>query len=73
MKRIGALVVVGIAAVVLMGQAKASRVAKVIEAEKFNLRDGNGTVRAVLSIRNFDGIPGVGLVLKDKNGKECRH
>ncbi len=48
LKRIGALVVVGIAAVVLMGQARSSKVAKVIEAEKFVLRDTSGQVGATL-------------------------
>ena len=48
MKRIGALVAVGIAAVVLMGQARSSKVAKVIEAEKFVLRDTSGQVGAIL-------------------------
>jgi len=48
LKRIGALVVVGIAAVVLMGQAKPSKVPKVIEAEKLILRDEAGRIRATL-------------------------
>ncbi len=48
LKRIGALVVVGIAAVVLMGQARLSKVAKVIEAEKFVLRDTSGQIGAIL-------------------------
>jgi len=48
LKRIGALVLVGIAAVVLMGQAKPSKVPKVIEAQEFVLKDSNGGVRGVL-------------------------
>jgi len=50
LKCIGALVVVGIAAVMLMGQTKSSKVAKVIEAEKFVVRDKSGKVRAALQI-----------------------
>ncbi|MCZ6624409.1 MAG: hypothetical protein O7B35_09320 [Deltaproteobacteria bacterium] len=50
MKRIGSLVLVGIAAVVLMGQARPNKVAKVIEAEKFVLRDANGKARAELGV-----------------------
>lgn len=49
MKRIGALVVVGIAAVVLMGQATASKVAKVIEAEEIIIRDKNKQIRVSIS------------------------
>jgi hypothetical protein len=39
LKRIGALMAVGIAAVVLMGQANSEKVAKVIKAERFLLVD----------------------------------
>ena len=49
LKRIGALVVVGIAAVVLMGQAKPSKVAKVIEAEEIIIRDKNKQMRVSIS------------------------
>jgi len=49
LKRIVALVLIGFAAVVLMGQAKPSKVAKVIEAEKFVVRDMSGKVRASLA------------------------
>jgi len=63
--RIGALVVVGITAVVLMGQARPSKVAKVIEAEKFVLLDTNGMVRGKLAIGG-DGASG--LLLYDGNG-----
>jgi len=66
LKRIGSLVLVVIAAVVLMGQAKSSKVAKVIEAEKFVVRDMSGKVRAALQI-SAEGGPS--LDLYDKNGK----
>jgi len=66
LKRIVALVVVVIAAVFLMGQAKVSKVAKVIEAEKFVVRDKSGKVRAALQI-SAEGGPS--LDLYDKNGK----
>ncbi len=66
LKRIGALVVVGVTALVLMGQAKTSKVAKVIEAEKFILRDTNGEVRVAL-VTLDDGNSA--LVLFDKGGR----
>jgi len=65
-RRIGFLVLVVIAAMVLMGQAKVSRVAKVIEAEKFVVRDKSGKVRAALQTSAKDGPS---LDLYDKNGK----
>ena len=49
LKRIGALVVVGIAALVLMGQARPSKVAKVIEAEEIIIRDKNKQIRVSIS------------------------
>jgi hypothetical protein len=64
LKHIGVLVLVGIAAVVLMGQAMSSRVAKVIQAEKFVLRDSSGRIRAELSTLH-GGEPS--LVLFDKS------
>ena len=65
-QRIGALVLVGIAAVVLMGQAKPRKVAQVIEAEKFVVRDKSGKVRAALQTSAKDEPS---LDLYDKNGK----
>jgi len=65
LKRIGALVVVVIAAVVLMGQARPSKVAKVIEAEKFVLRDTSGQVGAIL-FTLYGGSPH--LEFRDKKG-----
>ena len=50
MKLAGILVLVGITAVIVMGQAKATKVAKVIEAERFVLRDENGRERATLEV-----------------------
>ncbi len=49
LKRMGALVAVGIAAVVLMGQAKPSKEAKVIEAEEIIIRDKNKQIRVSIS------------------------
>jgi len=66
MKRIGAVVLVGVATVFLMGQAKPSKVAKVIEAEKFILRDKNGIVRASLTIGE-NGVTALGFT--DEEGK----
>ncbi len=65
MKLAGLLVLVGIAAVIVMGQAEPSRVAKVIEAEKFVLRDTSGITRAVLG--TIDPSGWAGLILFDKN------
>ncbi len=49
LKRIGALVLVGITAMVLMGQAKPSKGAKVIEAEEIIIRDKNKQIRVSIS------------------------
>jgi hypothetical protein len=49
LKRIGGVVLVTLAAVVLMGQATPGKVAKVVEAEKFVLRDRAGQLRATLA------------------------
>ncbi len=65
-KLAGSLMLIGFAALVLMGQAKPSNVAKVIEAEKFILRNTDGKTRGVLLISD-DGNPA--LALFDKNGK----
>lgn len=46
-KRVGSLFLVALAAVVLMGQA--SPAGRVVEAERFVLRDGSGKVRATLA------------------------
>ncbi len=48
LKLAGVVALTVIAAVVLMGQATESKVVKVIEAEKFVLRDGQGRQRAEL-------------------------
>ncbi len=51
LKRWGALALAVIATVMLMGQATGSKIAKVVEAEKFVLRNNSGTIRAMLSVR----------------------
>ncbi len=48
LKTVGVLALAVMAAVVLMGQATGSKVPKVIEAEKFVVKDANGAVRAIL-------------------------
>ncbi|MEE8492448.1 MAG: tetratricopeptide repeat protein [Nitrospirales bacterium] len=63
---VGSVVLVGMAALVLMGQATPTKVAKVVEAEKFVLRDSSGKIRAGLSVGS-DGK--VGLAFADKDGK----
>jgi hypothetical protein len=65
LKRIGAVTVAFVAAVILMGQATPSKVAKVVEAENFVLRDSSGTARAVLNVSGGS----VNLALADQQGK----
>ncbi len=64
LKQAGVVALAVIAAVVLMGQATTAKVAKVIEAEKFVLRDGQGRERAALEMK----VGVVRLVLKDQDG-----
>ncbi len=64
-KRIGAAAFFGIAALFVMGQTKPD-IAKVIDAEKFVVRDTSGAVRAVLGV-NPDG--NMGLEVRDRGGK----
>ena len=64
LKRLAAVVFVGIAAVLFMGQSKPPDVAKVVEAESFILRDGSGRIRARLGILNEK----LALVFQDENG-----
>jgi hypothetical protein len=60
----GCLSVLGLVAVALMGQAIRGKVAKVVEAERFVLRDSSGIERAALDI-----LPGgAALSLLDQNG-----
>ncbi len=63
LKRAGVVALAVIAAVVLMGQATTNKVAKVVEAEKFVLRDADGKGRARL-----ESLPSglVRLALLDK-------
>lgn len=49
LKRVGAVLILGIGALVLMAQGKPSRV---IEAERFVLRDARGKTRAVLGVED---------------------
>ena len=77
LKRWGALALAVMAAVVLMGQATGSKVAKVVEAERFVVRDASGNTRAVLGSTVLETTqtgavekrPPSSLVLFDKNGK----
>jgi len=48
--RIGAVALAVIVAVVLMGQATGGKVAKVVEAEKFVLKDKDGKVHAIFGL-----------------------
>lgn len=65
-KRIGASALFGAIILVVMGQAGPSNVAKVIEAERFVVRDTSGSVSAVLGINPDRNM---GLEIRDKNGK----
>ncbi len=66
LKRAGVIALAVMTAVVLMGKATAGKVAKVIEAEGFVLRDARGTVRARLETLSFGKVQ---LVLFDKDEK----
>ncbi|HEY7675583.1 MAG TPA: hypothetical protein VIG69_00825 [Candidatus Methylomirabilis sp.] len=55
-RRTGAVVLAGLAAVVLLGQAAPGNVGRTVEAEQFVLRSADGKVRAVLHTR-ADGSP----------------
>lgn len=59
-KRAGTTVLAALAALVLMGQAKPDKVAEVVEAEKFVLRDKTGKLRATLAIA-ADGVVSLSL------------
>lgn len=50
LKQIGTFVLVGIAALMLMAQAKPIKVVKVIEAERFVVKDEDGKVRVILGL-----------------------
>jgi len=67
LKRAGVVALGMIAAVGLMGQATESKVAKVIEAETFVVRDSSGNIRAVLE--NVVG-QGASLVFRGTDGME---
>ena len=51
LKKAGVAILAGIAGVVLMGQAMPTKVAKVVEAEKFVLKDTAGKVRGGLYVQ----------------------
>ena len=81
LKMIGAGVLAWIVAVVVMGQSSCNmsqvgsgKVAKVIEAEQFILKDRNGRKRAALQMDKPGGIEfASGLFLYDEEGKERAH
>ena len=51
MKLAGVLMLLGVAAVMVMGQAKTLKTAKEIEAERFVVKDEDGKVRVVLGLQ----------------------
>jgi hypothetical protein len=65
LKLAGLVMLIGLAAVVLMGQVTPPKVTKVVEAEKFVLLDMNGKVRAELNMWP-DGSPVLKLYSEDK-------
>lgn len=64
LRRAGVAALAVIAAVVLMGQATGSKVAKVVEAEKFILRDVKGNSRGELTVTAGASV----LWLSDEDG-----
>lgn len=65
LKGVGAVAILGLAAGVLMGPATAGTDARVVEAEQFVLRDGEGKARAWLNVSEGS----VNLALADKDEK----
>lgn len=65
LKLAGAVIMIAIAAVLLMGQATPSKVVEVVEAQRFILRDSKGRNRGGLQVMD-DGRPI--LHLADENG-----
>ncbi|MGH7386345.1 MAG: hypothetical protein ACREKG_14300, partial [Candidatus Rokuibacteriota bacterium] len=60
LKLLGALALLGLAALTVMGQTAATQVVNTIEAERFVLRDGAGNARATLGLRP-DGTAALAL------------
>lgn len=68
LKEVGSVVLVAVASLVLMGQA-VPNVAKVVEAERFVLRDASGKLRAELAV---DDNGAAYLSILDREGKGSR-
>lgn len=69
LKQMAGLILVGIAALVLMGEALPK--SRTVEAEEFVLKDASGRVRAILGADRFsgEGEPQHGLFLYDASGR----
>ena len=65
LKRIGLMALVMIAAIAMIGQAASRNVSKLVEAEKFVVRDANGNPRAELEVSNGSAR----LLLSDQEGE----
>ncbi len=65
----GVLLLIVIAALIMMGQAKPSKVAKVIEAERFVLKDDEGKVRATLGFDKSEFSHKMGFTLYSESGE----
>ncbi|HEV8306134.1 MAG TPA: hypothetical protein VGW35_00590 [Methylomirabilota bacterium] len=65
LKHMVAAGLVGLVAVLLMGQAPVAQAPRIVEAERFVLRDPSGNVRATLSVTSEGGT---GLSLMNKDG-----
>ncbi len=64
-KLVGTTLIIGFAAIVVMGQTMPSRPAKTVEAESFIIRDASGKIRGGVGIAD-DGS--VGMNLNDAKG-----
>jgi hypothetical protein len=66
-RRGGLIALAGAGVLAIAGAGAASRVAPILEANEFVLRDKDGKVRAALALRDKDGSPG--LAFLDRKGQ----
>ncbi len=71
LKRTGVMALIAVAALTLMGQAAVRQVPKVIEAQRFVVRDASGNIRAIFGAGEnslYQSKPPYGIVLYDESG-----